>query len=48
MPHSVDDSSLVTRRRAQLVKAAIKLFSRMGYHAATVKDIAQEAGVSAA
>lgn len=47
MPHSVDDSSLVTRRRAQLVKAAIKLFSRMGYHAATVKDIAQEAGVSA-
>ncbi|WP_026639194.1 TetR/AcrR family transcriptional regulator [Bordetella petrii] len=47
MPNPVDDSSLVTRRRAQLVKAAIKLFSRMGYHAATVKDIADEAGVSA-
>lgn len=47
MPNSADDSSLVTRRRAQLVKAAIKLFSRMGYHAATVKDIADEAGVSA-
>jgi len=47
MQNTVDESSLVTRRRAQLVKAAIKLFSRMGYHAATVKDIADEAGVSA-
>src|SRR3546814_2621744 len=47
MLNTVDESALVTRRRAQLVKAAIKLFSRMGYHAATVKDIADEAGVSA-
>ncbi|MEO8751834.1 MAG: TetR/AcrR family transcriptional regulator [Casimicrobiaceae bacterium] len=43
---TVDDVELVVRRRAQLVQAAITLFSRVGYHMATVKDIADEAGVS--
>jgi AcrR family transcriptional regulator len=43
----VDDPELVARRRAQLVQAAITLFTRVGYYAATVKDIADEAGVSA-
>jgi AcrR family transcriptional regulator len=43
----VDDPELVARRRAQLVQAAITLFTRVGYYPATVKDIADEAGVSA-
>jgi AcrR family transcriptional regulator len=43
----VDDPELVARRRAQLVHAAITLFTRVGYYPATVKDIADEAGVSA-
>lgn len=43
----VDDPKLVAKRRGQLVQAAITLFSRVGYYAATVKDIADEAGVSA-
>ena len=42
-----DESPLATRRRAQLIKAAITLFSDKGYHSTTVKDIADEAGVSA-
>jgi AcrR family transcriptional regulator len=43
----VEDRELVAKRRAQLVQAAITLFTRVGYNAATVKDIADEAGVSA-
>lgn len=43
----VDDPMLVEKRRHQLSLAAISLFSRQGFHKATVKDIAQEAGVSA-
>ncbi len=43
---TVDDVELVAKRRAQLVQAAITLFSRVGYHVATVKDIADEAKVS--
>jgi AcrR family transcriptional regulator len=43
----VDDPALVERRRQQLALAAISLFSRQGFHSATVKDIAEEAGVSA-
>jgi AcrR family transcriptional regulator len=43
---TVEDAQLVAKRRAQLVHAAITLFSRVGYHTATVKDIADEAHVS--
>ena len=43
----VEDAELVTRRRAQLVGATIKLFCREGFHSTTVKDIARAAGVSA-
>lgn len=42
----VEDADLVTQRRAQFVRTAITLFSRKGYHAATVKDIAEATGVS--
>jgi len=37
----------VAKRRSQLIQAAIIRFSRFGYHASTIKEIAQEAGVSA-
>jgi len=47
MQNSVDESPLVARRRAQLITAAIRRFSDVGYHVATIKDIAAEAGVSA-
>lgn len=43
---TVEDTELITKRRAQLVRAATTLFSRVGYHVATVKDIADEAKVS--
>jgi len=43
----VEDPDLIARRRSQLVLAAIKLFSREGFHATTVKSIAQAAKVSA-
>jgi AcrR family transcriptional regulator len=41
------DPHLVAKRRSQLIQAAISVFSEVGYHAATVKDVADEAGVSA-
>jgi AcrR family transcriptional regulator len=41
------DPELVAKRRGQLIQAAIAAFSRVGYHAATVKDVADAAGVSA-
>ena len=42
----VSDSKLVGERRSQLVLTAIELFSRKGYHATTVKEIADLARVS--
>lgn len=44
---SVVEPWLVSRRRQQLALASITLFSRLDFHSATVKDIAEEAGVSA-
>lgn len=43
----VEDPLLVAKRRSQLALAAITLFSREGFHKSTVKDITDEAGVSA-
>ncbi len=42
----IDDPQLVDRRRAQIVAAATKCFSRGGYHGTTIKDICKEGGVS--
>lgn len=47
MSNTPEESPLAARRSSQLTKAAIKLFSRMGFYSTTVKDIADEAGVSA-
>jgi len=44
--HKVDDLALVEQRRAQLSASAIACFSQRGYHATTIKDVADHAGVS--
>ncbi|MCA8927641.1 MAG: TetR/AcrR family transcriptional regulator [Alphaproteobacteria bacterium] len=42
----VENPDLVDRRRGQIIAAAIKLFGARGYYTVTIKDIAQEAGIS--
>ena len=42
----VSDPKLVAERRAQIVKAAVKLFSEQGYYRTTVQQITRKAGVS--
>lgn len=42
-----DTARLALQRRAQLVQAAINVFSRVGFHEATVKAVTDNAGVSA-
>lgn len=37
---------LVEKRRAQIIKAAIELFGRRGYHGTTIRDIAHRANIS--
>lgn len=46
MQKSANASTLIIKRQTQLIKAAIRCFSRLGYHSATMRDIADEAGVS--
>src|SRR5512138_1141609 len=43
----VADEALVQKRRAQIVAAAVELFSRQGYYNTTILDVARKAGVSA-
>ena len=42
----VADARLVGERRAQVLRAAVKLFSKNGYYLTTIQQIAREAGVS--
>ena len=42
----VEDQDLVEKRQKQIVAAALKLFGIDGYYTTTIKDIANEAGVS--
>jgi TetR/AcrR family transcriptional regulator, cholesterol catabolism regulator len=42
----VTDTKLVGERRAQILRAAIKLFSDTGFEPTTIQKIAKEAGVS--
>jgi AcrR family transcriptional regulator len=42
----VGDPKLVEERRAEIVRAAVKLFSEQGYYATTIQSIAREAGIS--
>ncbi|OGA96067.1 MAG: transcriptional regulator [Betaproteobacteria bacterium RIFCSPLOWO2_12_FULL_66_14] len=42
----IDDAALVAKRRSQILGAAIELFGKRGYHATTIRQIADRAGVS--
>ncbi|MBW1710537.1 MAG: TetR/AcrR family transcriptional regulator, partial [Deltaproteobacteria bacterium] len=46
VPTMVKDTSLVEKRRRQIVDAAIKLFVRKGFHPTTTREIARMAGMS--
>ena len=46
IPATIKNKKLVARRREQLIKSGIKLFGRKGFHSTTLKDIAEDAGVS--
>ncbi|NWF54766.1 MAG: TetR/AcrR family transcriptional regulator [Syntrophaceae bacterium] len=42
----VKDQSLISEKRRQILEGAIQVFKRKGYHKATVREIAEEAGIS--
>jgi AcrR family transcriptional regulator len=42
----VEVPELIEKRRAQIIKAAIELFGKRGYHVTTIRDIAKRANVS--
>lgn len=46
IPTTVKNPHLVEKRREQIVRAAIKVFAKKGFHKATMKDLAEEAGIS--
>jgi len=41
----VKDQSLISEKRRQILEGAIQVFKRKGYHKATVREIATEAGI---
>ena len=46
VPTTVKNKKLVEKRRNQLIQAATKLFSAHGFHKSTMRDLAEEAGLS--
>ncbi|MFH1982628.1 MAG: SDR family oxidoreductase [Pseudomonadota bacterium] len=46
IPTTVKNKDLVEKRRRQIILAAIKLFSKKGFHKTTLKELADEAGLS--
>lgn len=46
MKAQAEEPGLIKKRQGQIVAAALKLFGENGYYTTTIKDIAQEAGVS--
>lgn len=43
---TVKNKDLVEKRRSQIILAAIKLFSQKGFHKTTLKELAEESGLS--
>lgn len=43
---SIKDTTLVAKRRAQIIKSAIYLFKEKGFHRTTTREIAEQAGFS--
>jgi len=46
VPTTIKSNELVEKKREQIVKAAIKLFPKKGYHKATLRELAEESGIS--
>jgi len=46
VPTTVKNQELVQKRREQIVLAAIKLFSKKGFHKTTLRELADEVGIS--
>ena len=46
IPTSVKNPELVKKRRAQIIRAAVKLFAQKGFHKTTIRDIANKTGLS--
>lgn len=43
---SVKDTTLIEKRRSQIIKSAITLFKQKGFHRTTTREIAKESGFS--
>lgn len=43
---TVKDENLIEKRRQQMIRAAVSLFKEKGFHRATTREIAKEAGFS--
>src|SRR5699024_12036967 len=43
---SIKDTTLVAKRRAQIIESAIYLFKQKGFHRTTTREIAEQAGFS--
>jgi len=46
IPTTIKSKELVEKRREQIVRAAIKLFAKKGFHKATLRELSEEAGIS--
>ncbi|MEW6265055.1 MAG: SDR family oxidoreductase [Thermodesulfobacteriota bacterium] len=46
IPTTIKNQELVEKRREQIVLAAIKLFSERGFYKTTLRDLAEEVGIS--
>ncbi|MFA9452520.1 MAG: TetR/AcrR family transcriptional regulator [Candidatus Aminicenantaceae bacterium] len=46
IPSQVKDPDLISRRRRQIVDAAVRLFIEKGFHKTTTREIARESGIS--
>jgi len=46
IPTKVKNKALVTKRREQIVLAAIELFARKGFHETNLRELAEKAGIS--
>jgi 3-oxoacyl-[acyl-carrier protein] reductase len=46
IPTTVKNKELIKKRREQIVRAGIKLFSQKGFHGTTLRELAEEAGLS--
>lgn len=42
----IEVPELVARRQAQIIRAAVELYGKRGYHVTTIREVAQRAGVS--